>query len=369
MDNKNSKLFQRVHCKWSHSQTGRRRWRHRPRRAAPVGGETNRLHFGVHLIPTFIKSIQKGSFILMMFAGVLLIQEAKAQRPDLFAAVKSNNIKEVKSLLDKGADLNAYDDDSDNVLINAALYASADCMRLLLQKKANPNLKNKFGQTPLMYCTYEMDKMKLLLQYGADINAKSNSGNTPLLIACIGYGQYENIKFLIDKGADPLATNNKITSLMRAVQSGDTMTVHLLIGKGVVVNENPWGYTALMFAARYANWPCVFSLLDNGADPNKADTVSGQSPLLWAAEFNNIEAVKVLLKQTKNINTIDSIKGMTPLMWAVYNEHDNPQIIQALLDKGALVNIKAKDGSTALSWALKKGNTATVALLRKAGAE
>ena len=322
------------------------------------------------LLQTY-KGMRKYLFILMVpFAGVLFIQEAKAQKPGLFAAVKNNNIKELKSLLDKGADVNAYDDDSDHVLINAALYASADCMKLLLEKKANPNLKNMFGQTPLMYCTHDIGRMKLLLQYGADINAKSNSGNTPLLIACIGYGQYENLKFLIDKGADPLArNNNKETSLMRVAQSGDTMTVHLLIGKGVVVNENPWGYTALMYAARYANWPCVFSLLDNGADPNKADTVSGQSPLLWAAEFNNIVAVKVLLKQTKNINTPDGLKGMTPLMWAIYNEHDNPQIIQALLDKGALVNIKAKDGSTALSWALKKGNTATVALLKKAGAK
>jgi ankyrin repeat protein len=56
-------------------------------------------------------------------------------------------------------------------------------------------------------------------------------------------------------------------------------------------------------------------------------------------------------------------------MWAAYNEHDNVAIIQALLDKGANVNLKAKDGSTALSWALKKGNTATVALLKKAGAK
>ena len=318
----------------------------------------------------FYRRLQRAALILMMFAGLLFPKEIRAQQTALFTAVKNNAINEVKSLLDKGANPNAYDDDSDNVLINAGLYASADCMKLLLEKKANPNLKNSYGQTALMYCTQEMNKMKLLLEYGADINAKSNSGNTPLLIACAGSGQYENIKFLIDKGADPLARNyGKQTSLMRAAQSGDTMTAHLLISKGVVVNENPWGYTALMFAARYANWPYVFSLLDNGADPNTADTVSGQSPLLWAAEYNSVQAVKVLLKQTKNVNIADSQKGMTTLMWAVYNEHDNPEIIQALLDKGALVNVKAKDGSTALSWALKKGNTATVAILKKAGAE
>jgi ankyrin repeat protein len=56
-------------------------------------------------------------------------------------------------------------------------------------------------------------------------------------------------------------------------------------------------------------------------------------------------------------------------MWATYNENDNPRIIQALLDRGALVNLKDKNGATALTWALKKGNTATVELLKKAGAQ
>jgi ankyrin repeat protein len=44
-------------------------------------------------------------------------------------------------------------------------------------------------------------------------------------------------------------------------------------------------------------------------------------------------------------------------------------MIQALLDKGADVNVKSKNGATALSWASKKGNTATVMLLKKAGAK
>ena len=127
-----------------------------------------------------------------------------AQQKNLFEAVRNNNLKEVRALLYKGANPNAYDDDSDNVLIYAAIYAAADCMKLLLQHKADPNLKNKYGQTPLMLCTHELSKMKLLLHYGADVNAKSNSENTALFIACSEYGLYKNIKWLIDNGADAL---------------------------------------------------------------------------------------------------------------------------------------------------------------------
>jgi ankyrin repeat protein len=308
---------------------------------------------------------------ILFFAvcGLLLMQNINAQSTSLIEAVRNNDIKEVKSFIQHGADVNAYDDDSDNVLINAAIYASADCMKLLLMKKADPNLKNKYGQTPLMLCTHELRKMKLLFQYGADINAKSNSQNTALFVACSEYGLYKNIQWLIDNGADPLFKRwGGLTALMQAAPFADTMTIHLLIKKGVEVNAHPWKFSALTNAARYANWPCVISLLNNGADPDILDEVN-MPPALWAAEYNNTEVLQLLLQKTKDINIIDSLGGMTPLMWATYNEHDNPQIIQALLDKGAMVNVKDKRGATALSWAMKKGNTATVALLKKYGAE
>ena len=84
--------------------------------------------------------------------------------------------------------------------------------------------------------------------------------------------------------------------------------------------------------------------------------------------FTDAESVKAILKKTEKVNARD-VGGNTVLMYAGYNEHDDVEMIQALLDKGADVNIKAKDGATALSWASKKGNTATVALLKKAGAK
>jgi ankyrin repeat protein len=307
-------------------------------------------------------------FSVLVAAG-LFIQKANAQTPALFDAVKNNNIKEVKLLLDKGADPNAIDDDSDNVLINATLFASKECMKVLLEKKASTNFKNKFGQTALMCCTHDLDKLKLLLQYGADINAKANSGNTTLLIACVGKNQYEVVKFLLDKGADPLARNERQeTSLMRAAQFGDTATTHLLLSKAVDINAgDKYNGTALSNALLNANTAVAFDLLNKGADPNLVDSFKTIG-LSYALLGSNPEIVKAVLAKTTDVNVPD-IGGMTPLMWAVYNEHDNTEIIQALLDKGAAVNVKAKDDTTPLSWAKKKGNTATVALLQKAGAQ
>src|SRR5450631_3270957 len=306
---------------------------------------------------------------LVVCSTLLFTIQAKAQQISLFNAVENNDIKELKLLLDKGATPNAYDDDSDNVLIDATLFASIDCMKLLLQNKANPILKNKYGETPLMLYVNDITKMKLLLEYGAGINDSSLSGNTALLIACGAGSSYATVKWLIENCANPLAKRwSNETALMRASQYSDTMIIHLLLSKGLDINAHPWGFTPLMYAVRSANWPAIFCLLNNGDDANIPDQMNS-TILQWAAEQNDLEAVKALVKKTSNINTVDGFGGMTPLMWAAYNEHDNPQIIQTLLDNGAKVNIKSKNGSTALSWAMKKGSTETVALLVKAGAK
>jgi uncharacterized protein len=313
--------------------------------------------------------MKKCIYSLVVCSTLLFTIQAKAQQISLFQAVENNDFGEIKLLLDKGATPNSYDDDSDNVLIAATLFASIDCMQLLLQNKANPNLKNKYGETPLMLCVNDIAKMKLLLQYGANINDSSLSGNTALLIACGAGSSYITVKWLLDNGANPLAKRwGSETALMRASQYSDTMIIRLLLSKGLDINAHPWGFTPLMYAVRSANWPAIFCLLNNGADANIPDQTNS-TILQWAAEQNNLEAVKSLVKKTGNLNTADGMSGMTPLMWAVYNEHDNPQIIKILLDNGAMVNIKAKNGSTALSWAIKKGNTETVALLIKAGAK
>jgi uncharacterized protein len=314
--------------------------------------------------------LHKHSLLLVLIAVTLLItQPLFAQQPGLIAAVRNNNTTEVKKLLEAGADPNTIDDDSDNVLMNAAMYASVECMNALLQKKANPNLKNKHGQTALMFCSHDVEKLKSLLQFGADINVRSTSGNTPLLVACVDNQNTDIVKFLLDNKADPLSINKLgETALIRAAQFSDTPTLRLLLSKGINVNAmSNYGGTALSNAILNANTVAVYCLLNNGADPNIVDSFLATG-VSYAVMVNDSEIKKAILERTSNVNASD-ILGMTPLMWAVYNEFDRPEIIQLLLDKGAEVNAKQPDGSTALSWAIKKGNTATVALLKKYGAQ
>ena len=311
----------------------------------------------------------KLSLFILFSVGSICVVNAQTASSKIFTAIKNNEIKELRSLLDQGGDPNSYDEDGDHTLMYAALYASADCMQLLIEKGSKVNAKNSLDETALMWAVHDLAKMKLLIERGADVNAKAKSGNTPLLIAAVGQSKYEAVKLLLDNGADALAINNRReNALIRAALFGDTATTSLLLSKGININALTMdSTTALLNAALNVNSPVVIQLLERGADPDMICTFR-LTALAVSVTYNDLASVKAILKKTKKVNAQD-VMGHSVLMWAVYNEHDNVEIIQALLDKGADVNMKANDGSTILSWALKKGNTATVTLLKKAGAK
>src|SRR4030095_571683 len=89
---------------------------------------------------------------------------AQTSSSQIFDAVKNNYLKEVKSLLEKGADPNSVDEDGDLLLMYAAMYSSVDCMQLLIEKGSNVNAKNKIDETALMWSVHDLAKMKLLIQ-------------------------------------------------------------------------------------------------------------------------------------------------------------------------------------------------------------
>ena len=90
---------------------------------------------------------------LIVFLAVVSLWDLNAQTSSakIFKAVKDNDIKEVRSLLEQGVDPNSVDEDGDHLLMYAALYSSVDCMQLLIEKGSNVNAKNKIDETALMW--------------------------------------------------------------------------------------------------------------------------------------------------------------------------------------------------------------------------
>ena len=98
--------------------------------------------------------------------------------------------------------------------------------------------------------------------------------------------------------------------------------------------------------------------------PPKPVPVQENKALLEAALQGNEDAVRQALKKGAQINVRDR-NGKTALILAAENGH--LPIIQLLLDKGADINMKAYNGKTALSVAAAQGHEKVVETLAKAG--
>lgn len=118
----------------------------------------------------------------------------------LFIGVKLNDQEEVAKAISEGANPNG--NAIFEPLHKAALEGYTEVAKLLIEKKADVHIKDKFGETPLHSASYygRTSIVEMLLDQGADINSQSNTGATPLHDASFK-GQKEVVNLLISRGA------------------------------------------------------------------------------------------------------------------------------------------------------------------------
>jgi len=127
------------------------------------------------------------------------------------------------------------------------------------------------------------------------------------------------------------------------------------------------GNSALHLAASNGNVEVVRLLLAHHAVVNVANKM-GSRPIISAAVRSDPDIVRMLIDAGADVNAADGT-GSTALMWAAYKESGDPAVVDMLLRAGAKAGAKNNlfDGETALTWALRNGETPIVARLRKAG--
>ena len=90
-------------------------------------------------------------------------------------AAKQGNLKEVKRLISKGANIEAKDASSATPLYNAVDKGNKDVVEFLISKGANINANCTDGFTPLHRATVlfggDKEMVKFLLSHGANVNA------------------------------------------------------------------------------------------------------------------------------------------------------------------------------------------------------
>ena len=127
----------------------------------------------------------------------------------LMESVKNRNEREVRILLNAGANPNVKDIKGKAALYWAVQAGRTDIVELLLDAGADTDVWIDIGWTPLHWVAQNgnTDIVKLLLDAGAEKDVKDRNGQTPLHWAALK-GYTAVVKLLLDSGADKETKDN-----------------------------------------------------------------------------------------------------------------------------------------------------------------
>jgi len=269
-------------------------------------------------------------------------------------AAREGDVASAQAMLDGGVDINQVDVDGANALVFSIMNKRYSFAKFLLDRGADPNLADVKGRTAL-YAVVDIRNE----DYSA-LPSRKEFDPTPSI---------DIVKALLDRGAKPNLQLSKSLPGRSGMDSGDT-----------TLDE---GTTPLMRAARAGDAAVMRLLLAKGADP-KLTTKDGSTALMFAAgvgyrdkntrgsESEALEALRVAVEQGLDINQANT-RGETALHGAAGRGADS--IVRYLVEHGAKLDAKTKQGFTPLDFAMGKNVVAqlpvphesTVAVIRKLG--
>jgi ankyrin repeat protein len=244
----------------------------------------------------------------------------------------------LESMIAKGADVNAKDENGQAPLHVAVCRGSKKMAELLLKKGARIEALDKFGQTPL-YDAVDYQKLevaRLLLDRGADVRATMTSGDTAL-DAAVAKGYKEMAELLLAHGAAINGEGTDRTPIHEAMKTGQEDMVGFLTAKGADI-------PTVHAAAYFGRVDQVKELLASGVDINARDKTRF-TPLHCAACGNRTDMAEYLIGKGADVNASDR-QDSTPLHYAI--DAGLREMTELLLAKGAKVNLKDKAAQTAL---------------------
>jgi len=284
--------------------------------------------------------------------------KADARLDALFEQLRQGNFEPVRRAVEANPVLTqARNARGASLLVQAALYGRVQDLSWLLAHGADPNVADVEGITPLMAALEDAGKVGALLAAGADAKARTGDGQTAMMIALEEACGADVVKLLLEHGASA-APDAGTDPLVLAARNGDPDTMQLLAAKRG--GKYPPG--ALTGAAFTDCMLCVQLVLKQGASRT---TIS--NALYVASTTGRMQLLEALIEAGADVNVTDS-NNTSALMRAAYSDYAEVARVQLLLSHGAGINVRDKNGDTALRVARRKGRTAVVEWLVKAGA-
>lgn len=203
-----------------------------------------------------------------------------------------------------------------------------------------------------------------------------------LLLAAVTEDRADIVRVLLRNGVDPDAiwpeTGSGTTALIRAAERGSLAAMEILLDQGADPDRaNRENWTPLMEAADKSKPGAVRLLVESGADLEVQEARGGKTALMVAARSDSATMIGLLLDSGANVGARSAGNGMTALHFALQSRRDSvaddPResaiaVITELLAAGADVNQAADDGWTPLMSAVANGETDRVRLILDSGA-
>ena len=177
------------------------------------------------------------------------------------------------------------------------------------------------------------------------------------LLACYSVGSYVNIDGAYFRIKDWL--DWQLSGLQVATLLGFNFIGRNFIHEGANVNG-----TASHLAAWKGNTNMLRILLDLGADVNWKNPGWNETPLYWAALYGKRESAALLIERGADLNA-RLADGTTALATAAHFGHQN--VVALLLEKGADTSFRNTRGLTAAELANELGYTGIANLINSKG--
>ena len=151
--------------------------------------------------------------------------------------------------------------------------------------------------------------------------------------------------------------DHELPPICTAAQTGDLTSLQEMLNNCINPNEqDPRGWSPLMYATAEKNTDCVKLLLEHGADPNVINFL-GRSAIMYAASYGFNEIIELLLEKGASPNISNEGTTAPPLFNAA--GHGHLKTVQLLIEHGANV-MSTSNHKTALDAAVhhKHGDVA-----------
>ncbi|HEY0320070.1 MAG TPA: ankyrin repeat domain-containing protein [Pyrinomonadaceae bacterium] len=322
----------------------------------------------------------------LIAAGAVVNATDATGQTTLMAAIIYHSDEVVQMLLAAGVNVNARDKEGATALLLTSAGGSRPSVtRLLIAARADVNIPNQKGQTPLMAAItsqirsdspyYQLNQseemIRFLIEAKANVNARGPNGDTALMLAIMA-GRVEGvIQALLAAGANVNIANDSGDTLLMVVakrysserQRGysypsESVFKALLAAGAKVTTLNQAGESAMSIMATKPvsdSLPIIRAMIAagrrNGARgyPRVADLLAAISR---AAGHSPGDVVQELIAAGTNVNGVDE-EGRPALIVAV-SEAGNAGVVRALLAAGARVNARDRNGDTALIAAVRE---------------